>query len=77
MEIENDSNFWNLVEKFDVVEFTETWIEEKDWKSIKSKLPCSSRGELQATRGKERHRSSGGIMTGVRINLEEREWHRI
>ncbi|TGZ46495.1 Uncharacterized protein DBV15_11693 [Temnothorax longispinosus] len=30
-----DRDFWDYVKKFDIVNLTETWIEEKGWKKIK------------------------------------------
>lgn len=34
-----DREFWNYIEKFDVVGLCETTIEEKDWKDIEGKMP--------------------------------------
>lgn len=33
-----DSNFWRELKEWEVVVMSETWIEEKGWEKVKSKL---------------------------------------
>ena len=34
-----DKEFWEYLNGFDIIVLSETWIEEKEWKNLKSKLP--------------------------------------
>ncbi|CAD6222085.1 GSCOCG00011712001-RA-CDS, partial [Cotesia congregata] len=34
-----DKEFWEFLERFDVIRLTETWVEEKDWDVMKNRLP--------------------------------------
>lgn len=36
---EKDKEFWESLRKWDVVVMTETWVEEKGWRIVKSRLP--------------------------------------
>ena len=37
-----DRGFWQEIEKWDVMVLIETWIDEKGWEKIQSKLPKGS-----------------------------------
>jgi len=72
-----DKNFRDYLEKFDVIELCETWIEEREWGSLKLKLSKSFVWKYQyAARVKKKSRARGEIITGIRkgieaINVEE------
>jgi len=34
-----DEEFWKYIEQFDIINLSETWIEEEGWKRIRGKLP--------------------------------------
>ncbi|XP_071577333.1 uncharacterized protein [Temnothorax nylanderi] len=67
-----DRDFWDYLKKFDIVNLTETWIEEKGWKKIEYLLPTDFNWEIQyAKRDKKKGRGSGGIITGIRKAIEK------
>lgn len=64
--------FWEHIERFDVIGLCETWIEEKEWEKIRSKLPSKFIWKCQyAERDERKGRAKGGIVTGVRRGMEE------
>lgn len=64
--------FWNHIERFDVIGLCETWMEEREWEKTRSKLPSEFIWKCQyAERDKRRGRAKGGIVTGVRRRMEE------
>jgi len=67
-----DRNFWDYLEKFDVIGLYETWIEERQWGSLKLRLSKRFVWKCQyAVRAKRKGRAKGGIITGVRKGIEE------
>lgn len=67
-----DRDFWDYVEGFDVIGLCETWIEERDWKNIESKLSNDFVWRCQyASRARKKGRAKGGLVTGIRKGIEE------
>ncbi|XP_024872051.1 myosin-3-like [Temnothorax curvispinosus] len=70
--MEKNRDFWDYVKKFDIVNLTETWIEEKGWKKIEHLLPTDFNWEIQyAKRDKKKGRGSGGMITGIRKAIKK------
>ncbi|KYN38116.1 hypothetical protein ALC56_07516 [Trachymyrmex septentrionalis] len=68
-----DEDFWDFLKDFDVIGLSETWVEEAGWGKIKEKMPDGWRWKCQpARREKKRGRAMGGIITGIRKEIEER-----
>ena len=66
-----DEGFWKGLKEWDVVFMFETWVEKKDWGKIKGKLPRGYKWEMQeAKRRSERGRASGGMVVGIRKEIE-------
>jgi len=65
-----DEEFWEYLGSFDIINLTETWIEDKKWKKLRKTLPTEYRWEMQsATKDKVKGRSAGGMLVGVRKTL--------
>lgn len=65
-----DREFWKRLEGWDVMVLMETWIEEKKWDKIKSKLPVGYEWSMQAAvRKNKKGRAMGGMVMGVRRGL--------
>lgn len=43
---DKDEDFWKYVQKFDIVNLTETWAELKNWKKTEKWLPKEFRWEM-------------------------------
>lgn len=72
--MKKDADFWNFVKQYDVIGLTETWVEEKNWEKLEKRLPKEYKWKCRpAKREKKRGRASGGIITGVRIDIEVKE----
>lgn len=57
-------------EKWDVVGLVETWLEKKDWKSFKRKIPEEFDWEIQGARKEgKKGRAAGRIWLGIRRGL--------
>ena len=55
-----DKEFWEYIETFDIVGLTETRTEQKEWVTVKDKLPSGFSLEIQgAIREKNKGRASG------------------
>ena len=68
------NDFWTFIEKFDVVNLLETWVEENTWKKIKGKLPRNWNWKCTfATRTCKKGRAKGGIITGIKKLFKEQE----
>lgn len=66
-----DTEFWEFLKQYDVIGLTETWIEEKDWNAMKNRLPLEWSWEhIPAERVERKGRAKGGIMSGVRKEIE-------
>lgn len=60
--------------EFEVVGLTETWVDEAGWEKLKEKMPEGWKWKCQPARRKSKKgRARGGIITGVRKEIEERE----
>lgn len=67
-----EKDFWNYIERFDVVGLCETWLEEKEWMKMEKLLPKAINWWSQhAKKNKKKGRAKGGIITGVRKGLGE------
>ncbi|TGZ54682.1 hypothetical protein DBV15_12603 [Temnothorax longispinosus] len=67
-----DREFWEYIEGFDIIGLCETWVEEKEWEKIKKNMSKKFVWKCQfAIREKGKGRAKGGIMTGVRKEIEE------
>ncbi|XP_018394556.1 PREDICTED: DEAD-box ATP-dependent RNA helicase 42-like [Cyphomyrmex costatus] len=65
-------NFWEFLGNFEIIGLLETWIDEKEWGKLKEKMPKEWRWKCQpADRDKRRGRAKGGIITGIRKEIEE------
>jgi len=60
-----DKDFWDYLEKFDVIGLCET-IEEKEWGNLKLKLSKKFVWKCQYAVIKRKGRAKGEIITGVR-----------
>ncbi|XP_066590571.1 trichohyalin-like [Prorops nasuta] len=68
-----DKEFWQKVGKWEVVCLVETWAEEKDWRRIERRVPSGYNWWAQWAERKERKgRAKGGIMIGVRREIESK-----
>jgi hypothetical protein len=51
----------------------ETWVEEQSWEKIERTLPKEYKWEGQwAKRERKRRRAAGGIITGLKLGIEEK-----
>ncbi len=65
------SNFWEYIKKFEIVVLIETWVEGKEWKGWEKKLPKEyDWGRLDAQRIHVKGRAAGGILVGIRKELD-------
>lgn len=68
-----DSNFWQYIEEFDLVNLTETWLEQKGWEILKERLAKTHVWKCKwATGEKGKGRAKGGFITGKRKSWGER-----
>ncbi|EZA62843.1 hypothetical protein X777_01158 [Ooceraea biroi] len=64
-----DKDFWDGIKDWDVMVFSETWVEKKEWVKIKEKLPAGYKWEIQMARRENRKgRVMGGMVMGKRID---------
>ncbi|KYN04961.1 hypothetical protein ALC62_04156 [Cyphomyrmex costatus] len=67
-----ETDFWEFLGNFEIIGLLETWIDEKEWGKLKEKMPKEWRWKCQpADRDKRRGRAKGGIITGIRKEIEE------
>ncbi|XP_070513034.1 golgin subfamily A member 6-like protein 6 [Cardiocondyla obscurior] len=73
--IENkDEDFWKNMEKWEVIYMCETWLEEKKWKGLRSKLPKGYKWtNKRAEKKNKKRRAMGGMVMGWREELEGEE----
>lgn len=57
-----DTNFWEILEDWDIIVCTETWVEERSWKRAKNKLPKEFRWE---THIRDRVKKGAAVMGQV------------
>jgi len=63
---------WDYLDDFDVIGLTETWIDEEEWKKIKSKMSNSFNWNCTpARRENKKERARGGIITATKKDLQE------
>jgi len=69
-----ETDFWEFLKGFEIIGLTETWIEKNDWEKLKEKMPEGWKWRCQpASRECKKGRAKGGIITGIRVDLEEKE----
>ncbi|RYA68999.1 hypothetical protein DD592_26725, partial [Enterobacter cloacae complex sp. 2DZ2F20B] len=69
-----EKEFWDYVGKFDVVGIVETWVQRENWEKFEETLPQEYVWECQgATKEKKKGRASGGIVMGIRKEMQELE----
>jgi len=69
-----DRDFWKELENWDVIILSETWVEERNWGKVKSKLPRGFIWNTQwATKENKRGRAMGGMIMGIREEMAEKE----
>lgn len=56
---------------WDVIIFSEMWVEEKKWKRIKERLPGEYTWGVQFARKSIKGTASGGMLMGIRRGIEE------
>ncbi|XP_024884581.1 trichohyalin-like [Temnothorax curvispinosus] len=67
-----DREFWEYIEGFDIIGLCETWVEEKEWERMKRNMSKKFEWKCQyAIREKCKGRAKGGIITGIRKEIEE------
>jgi len=68
-----DVEFWKGLKNWDVIVFSETWVEEKSWDKVRKSLPRGFVWKTQwATRKKKKGRAKGGMIMGIRKELRDR-----
>lgn len=69
--VNKDTEFVQFISDFDFIGLIETWVEKKDWsKKWENKLSAGYKWECQgAIRSSKHGHASGGIITGMRIEL--------
>ncbi|GLV33195.1 hypothetical protein CBL_20075 [Carabus blaptoides fortunei] len=69
-----DNQFWDYLKGFDIIGMTETWIKEKAWVQIEDKLPVDYKWKCNYAKTiHKRGRAIGGILTGIKKEIEELE----
>lgn len=69
-----DKEFWRDIKEWEVIVFLETWVEEKDWKSIRGSLPAGYEwGAQWAKRLNKKGRAAGGMLMGIRKEYKKTE----
>lgn len=67
-----DKDFWEGLREWEVMVLMETWVEEKDWKKIKRRLPSGYEWGVQwAGRRNKKGRARGGMVMGIRKEMIE------
>ncbi|KAJ3656200.1 hypothetical protein Zmor_015296 [Zophobas morio] len=70
----NEKVFWDYVAKFDVVGLVETWVQRENWEKFEETLPQEYVWECPgATNEKKKGGASGGIVMGIRKEMQELE----
>lgn len=67
-----NKNFWKSVINWEVMVQSDTWIEEKDWRKIKNKLPQDYVWGWQAATRTHRRGRARGKMMGIRKEIIEK-----
>lgn len=67
-----DKEFWSYIKRFDFLNLSETWLEEKEWERIKEKLPRTHEWECSfAKKSRKRGGAKGGLIIGKRLEWGE------
>ncbi|TGZ46879.1 Uncharacterized protein DBV15_12501, partial [Temnothorax longispinosus] len=67
-----DREFREYIERFDIIGLCETWVKEKEWEKMKRNMSKKFVWKCQyAIREKCKGRAKGGIITGIRKEIEE------
>ena len=62
----------SFLQEFDIIGLIETWVEQKNWENVKRDLPADWKWKyFPANRTKKKGRAIGGIVTGVKRELNE------
>lgn len=70
--INKDEEFWEYLKEFDIIGLSETWLEETQWRKLEPNLPVEYKWKCQlAKRENKKGRARGGIITGVKRNMQE------
>lgn len=76
--ISKDKKVREYLKTFDVIGFTETWIEEDNWEKLKYRLPKEFNWKCRAAmRVRKKGRVKGRIITGINKELREIEYKEI
>jgi len=68
-----DVEFWKGLKNWDVIVFSETWVEEKNWDKMRKSLPRGFVWKAQwAMTVKKKERTKGDMIMGIRKELLER-----
>ncbi|XP_011879508.1 PREDICTED: uncharacterized protein LOC105568414, partial [Vollenhovia emeryi] len=66
-----DEEFWRGLKEWEVIILMETWVEKKDWKKVKNRLPPGFVwGAQWAIRTNKKGRAAGGMLMGVRKEIK-------
>ena len=69
-----DEEFWKFLMDYEIIGLVETWVDEKEWERLERKMPEGWKWRCQpAEKDCKKGRAKGGIVTGVRRELEEKE----
>jgi len=68
-----DKEFWDYVREFDIINFTETWIDEKGWKKMEALMPKEYNWVAQYAVRDKKGRGAGDMITGVKKNIRMEE----
>ncbi|KAG7196803.1 hypothetical protein KM043_016916 [Ampulex compressa] len=61
---------WKYIEKYDIVELTETWMDEKAWNRMRGRLASTYEwSSVQAVKEKRKGRAKGGLVAAVSREL--------
>ncbi|KMQ88770.1 hypothetical protein RF55_11684 [Lasius niger] len=62
-----DKGFWDRIGEWDVIVLIETWVGEKGWRKLKSRLPKGFKWGVQyASKKNKKGRAMGGMIMGIR-----------
>lgn len=68
-----DKDFWDGLDKWDVVVLIETWMDKRGWKRRSKKMPKGFKWGIQlAGRRNRKGRTMGGLMMGIKWDLVEK-----
>lgn len=72
--LNKDRDFWAFLESVDFISLTETWVEEKDWLTLKNKLSTDFVWDnVPAYREHKKGRAKSGFLIGIRKDWYNKE----